>query len=272
MLASMAALTGTTIVNRGRDLLVGGAQLVFDTLLPPRCPVCPEMSDGDGRFCVGCFNALRFITAPLCPGCGVPFDHDRGPGARCAPCLAEPPPWAGARAAFVYAGPARDLVLGLKHGDRQHIARLMAPHMVRAAGGWLDAEAVLVPVPLHRWRLWRRGFNQSALLARALARLTDAEIAIDALERVKPTPSTKGMSRVDRQRNVRGAFRVTSKEAVRDRDVVLVDDVLTSGATASACTRLLLRAGARRVRVLTLARALRNEALNNRTSPALDGV
>lgn len=268
----MAVPAGIAIVERSFHWLAAGAKFAFDLLLPPRCPICPAASEGDGLFCASCFAALQFITAPRCPGCGVPFDHDRGPGTRCAPCLAEPPPWAEARAAFVYAGPARDLVLGLKHGDRQHLARLMAPHMVRAAADWLGPDTVLVPVPLHRWRLWHRGFNQAALIAQAVAKQSGADLTVDALERAKPTPSTKGMRRAERQRNVRGAFRMASREAVRGRDVVLVDDVLTSGATASACTKLLLRAGARRVRVLTLARALRNEGLNDRTSPALDGV
>lgn len=232
-------------------------QALLDLVLPPRCPGCRVIVAGDGRFCLSCWQALQFITAPMCAGCGTPFEHDRGTGALCGPCLAAAPRFTSARAALVYGGPARGVLLALKHGDRQHLAKMMAPHMARAGQGVLGPGAVLVPVPLHWQRLWRRGFNQSALLAQALARLTGVELAIDAVERVKPTATSAGMGRKARAANVRGAFRVRHRGLISGRSVVLVDDVLTTGATAEACARVLRRAGAREVHILTWARVVR---------------
>ncbi len=232
-------------------------QAIVDLVLPPRCPGCRAIVADDGRFCVTCWQQLQFITAPFCARCGTPFEHDMGAAAECGTCLAEPPRYTAARAALVYGGPARKVLLALKHGDRQHLARVMAPHMARAASTILTPDSLIVPVPLHRWRLWRRGFNQAALLAQAIAQLTGTAIAIDALQRVKPTPASKNMGRKARAANVRGAFRVPDRNRVAGRRIVLVDDVMTSGATADACARLLRRAGARDVHVLTFARAVR---------------
>jgi ComF family protein len=230
---------------------------VIDLILPPRCPGCRVIVAGDGQFCLECWQQLQFITSPLCARCGTPFEHDRGPGAECGQCLAVSPRYQTARAALVYGGPARKVLLALKYGDRQHLARVMAPHMARAAVGMLTKDVLLVPVPLHRWRLWWRGFNQAALLAQALAKSSGAELAIDALQRVKPTAISKNMGRAARARNVRGVFRVQDRNRIRGRCVVLVDDVLTTGATADACARVLRRAGALSVHVLTFARAVR---------------
>ncbi len=229
-----------------------------DLLLPPRCPACRQIVDNAGRFCLGCWTGLTFITAPLCAGCGAPFDIDRGPAARCGACLETPPRFAAARAALAYAGSARTVLLGFKHGDRQHLVDIMAPQLVRAGRDWFGPDTVLVPVPLHRWRLWKRGFNQAALLARAVSRRTGSPLAVDALVRVKPTQSSQGMGRRARADNVRGAFAVARPERIKDKEIILIDDVLTTGATAEACTTALLRAGARGVRVLTWARVARD--------------
>ena len=251
--------------------LLAPLRTVIDLVLPPRCPGCRVIVADDGRFCLDCWQQLRFITAPLCARCGAPFEHDLGPAAECGQCLAQPPRFTTARAALVYGGPARTVLLALKHGDRQHLARVMAPHMLRAAGEMLDPDVVLVPVPLHRGRLWRRGFNQAALLAQALARLSGAPVAVDALQRVKPTPTSQGMGRKARAANVRGAFRVADRDRIRGARVVLVDDVLTTGATADACARLLRRSGAREVHVLTFARVVREADLQQgRATPATD--
>jgi ComF family protein len=232
---------------------------LLDLVLPPRCPGCRTLVDGDGRYCLACWQQLQFITAPMCARCGTPFAHDLGPAAECGACLAEPPKFTTARSALVYGGPARATLLAFKHGDREHLAKIMAPHMARAAGTLLapQADSVIVPVPLHRWRLWRRGFNQAALLARALAKNSGAALAIDALERAKATPMSMGLGRKARAANVRGAFRVRRRDQVRGKRVILVDDVLTTGATAEACARVLRRAGAREVHVLTFARVVR---------------
>jgi ComF family protein len=232
-------------------------QALIDLVLPPRCPGCRAIVDVDARYCGDCWPQLQFITEPVCACCGLPFEVDRGPGALCGQCLAAPPRYTSARAALVYGGPARTVLLGLKHGDRQHLVTIMARQMLRAGADMLQPDVLLVPVPLHRWRLWRRGFNQSALLAQAIAAATRADLAIDALVRAKPTPPSVGMGRAARARNVRGVFRIKDRTQVRERTVILVDDVLTTGATADACARVLRRAGARAVHVLTFARVVR---------------
>ncbi len=230
----------------------------LDLVLPPRCMGCGEIVPDDGGFCAACWSSLAFITPPLCATCGDPFELPAAPGALCGACLAEPPRF-GARAVVAYDGAARDVVLGLKHADRDHLARAMARQLARAGGEWLDG-ALIVPVPLHRWRLWRRGYNQAALMARALAKVSNAELLVDGLERHRATPSSQGMNRKDRAANVRGAFRVTERRraAIKGRAVVLVDDVLTTGATANACARVLLRAGAHSVNLLAWARVVRS--------------
>ena len=242
------------VAARGRALVVAG----LDLLLPPRCPACRQIVENNGRFCLACWTGLTFITDPVCAGCGTPFDVDRGPNARCGACLETPPRFVAARAALAYAGSARTVLLGFKHGDRQHLVDVMAPQLVRAGRAWLQPGTVLVPVPLHRRRLWQRGFNQAALLARAVSRRTGATLAVDALVRVKPTASSQGMGRRARAENVRGAFAVARPEQVRDKEIVLIDDVFTTGATAEACTRALMRSGARDVRVLTWTRVVRD--------------
>ncbi|MBV8973054.1 MAG: ComF family protein, partial [Sphingomonadaceae bacterium] len=184
MVAAVPILAAAAGLRRlGNDAL--------DLLLPPRCPACRGIVDRQGRFCLDCWRGLEFITDPMCAGCGAPFDVARGPDARCGACLETPPRFTAARAALAYAGPARKVLLGFKHGDRQHLAGVMAPQMIRAGRGWLDEDSVLVPVPLHRGRLWRRGYNQAALLARAVARRSGATLAVDALVRVKPTRSSQ---------------------------------------------------------------------------------
>ena len=239
-------------------LLTAPVRSIIDLVLPPRCPACRVIVAGDGRFCIACWQQLEFITAPQCAVCGTPFAHDRGADAACGACLAEPPRFASARAALAYGGPARSVLLAMKHGDREHLAEVMAPHMLRVAGQMLTPGALLVPVPLHRWRLWRRGFNQAAVLARVLARLSGADLDVSALVRVRATRPSSGMGRKARADNVRGAFRVHDRTRIAGREVVLVDDVLTTGATAEACARHLRRAGARHVHVLTFARVVRD--------------
>jgi ComF family protein len=229
---------------------------IVDVVLPPRCPGCGEIVDGDDRFCAGCFGQLQALGPPQCACCGLPLPHEGDAAAMCGACLAEPPPFARARAPFAYGGPARQLVLALKHGRRLHLARMMARSMLRVAGVLPD-DAVIVPVPSHALRLWQRGFNQAAEIARQLARKSGRPLAVDALARIKPTPSTKGLGRRARQKNVQGAFRVVRPEQIRGRAVLLVDDVMTTGATVSACAAKLRKAGARQVVVLTYAHALR---------------
>jgi ComF family protein len=232
-----------------------------DVVLPPRCLACGEIVDADSSFCAPCWMTLAPVTAPFCEECGTPFEL-AGSGPRCGACIAEPPRYR-ARAAYAYEGAARDVVLALKHGDRLHLAPAMATALRRAAPQAIaDPDAVIVPVPLHRWRLWRRGYNQSAELARALAAATRLPLAVDALVRVRATKVSAGLSPKARRRNLAGAFRVppARRPLVANRPVVLVDDVYTTGATADACARALLRGGAKSVDLVAWARVVRPEA------------
>ena len=223
--------------------------------LPPRCPGCGEVVDADHRFCAPCWSRLTLIAPPWCAACNLPFEFDRGPDALCAACLAAPPAHDGVRAAVAYGPAARALALKLKYGGRTAYAATAARLMARLMPE--DAE-LLVPVPLHRWRIWGRGFNQAALIARELSRLGGVTAELDLLRRVKATPVLRGLGARGRARAVAGAFGVApgAREALKGRAVVLVDDVYTSGATADACVRVLKRAGAARVTLLCWARVL----------------
>lgn len=227
---------------------------VIDFALPPRCGGCAAPVEAQGRFCPTCWGELHFIAPPWCAGCHRPFEVTGEPDARCDDCLAFPQRHAGVSAAVAYGPVARRLALKLKYGGRIGAATTMAALMRRH----LPADAtVLVPVPLHRARLWRRGYNQAGLIARALAK-EGATFLPDALVRTRATPVLRGMDGRARRLAVRGAFAITpgGAVAVRGRHVALIDDIHTSGATTAACTDALLAAGAARVSVLCWARVL----------------
>ncbi|WP_448585895.1 double zinc ribbon domain-containing protein [Thermaurantiacus sp.] len=236
-----------------RALALSPLSAAIDLLMPPRCAACKAPVARANRFCPDCFAALPALAAPTCARCGVPLPPQAGGATECLACFRDPPPFDRAAAPFAYEGPARLAVLRLKNG-REELARLMAPFMLRTLE--LAPGALLVPVPLHRLRLFVRGYNQAERLAEELARLACARHLPDALLRVRATPSSRGLSRAQRVANVAGAFRVNPRHAaaIRGRPVVLVDDVLTTGATASACAGALKRAGASAVHVLTWAR------------------
>jgi len=233
---------------------MGVKQIFADTVslaLPPRCPGCGAVVRGDHNFCVACWDSLDLLGAPWCATCCAPFEIDRGPDAQCGACLAKPPAHAGARAAVAYGPVAKTVALRLKYGGRLAFAttaaRLMARHMPSDA-------TLLVPVPLHRWRLWGRGYNQAALIADALSITSGVAHDPLLLRRTKRTPALRGMNPRQRRDAVRAAF--TVERRIEERHVVLVDDVYTSGATADACTRALLKAGAGKVTILCWARVV----------------
>lgn len=241
-------------------LAVGRAML--DLLLPPRCPICEAPVDEPGRFCVVCFAKAAMIVPPCCVQCGVGFASAAAAGfaSRCWACLDQPPPWRFARAAFAYDEVSRKLVLPLKYGDRTENAVVLARHMVRAGRSLLDGCDLLVPVPLHRKRLFTRRYNQAALLAQAIGRLCGRPVLVDALVRLRHTATLVGQSPTERQKVVAGAIgiRPSRTAALRGLRIVLVDDVLTTGATAGACAGALLAAGVGTVDVLAAARAARD--------------
>ncbi|CAH2603630.1 Competence protein F [Rhodovastum atsumiense] len=239
-------------------LLARAGQATLDLLLPPHCLTCDAPILVSGGFCPDCFRQLGLIGAPCCQRCGVPFTDAGQGGAEslCPACRDHPPPWDRARAALRYDALARRVLLPFKHGDRTETAAALAPLMARAGGALLREAEVIVPVPLHRWRLLVRRYNQAALLARALSRLSGVPACLDALRRRHATPSLGDLGAAERAAVVEGVFTVRQRRLSRiaGRRVLLVDDVLTSGATCGACTRVLLASGAAGVDVLVAAR------------------
>ena len=231
---------------------------VVDLVFPPRCPLCGEGLAAQPGLCARCWSDLVIPGEPACALCQRPFADGQGTaGAVCAPCLAQPPRHDGIAAGTIYNDASRRLVLAFKHGSRLALAPFMA-RLIVARLPAMDGDWVVVPVPLHRWRLWRRGYNQAGLLAQEIARARGARLAVDLLRRRKPTPSLGGLGRKARARALTGAIAVDARQGacLRGAQVLLVDDVLTSGATTGACISALRRAGAERVVIACFARVL----------------
>ena len=234
---------------------------LLDALLPPTCLTCEARVGAQGGQCSTCFLRLAFVTAPLCDRCGVPFPH-AGAGVPhletlwCEACVAAPPAFVRARAALRYDAGAKELILPFKHRDRTELAAPLARHMARAGAHLLRDTDLLVPVPLHRWRLFRRRHNQAALLARLLSRLSGKRHAPMLLRRLRATAPLGELGARAREEVLEGAFGLApdAPARLRGQRILLIDDVLTSGATADACARILLAGGATSVAVLAAAR------------------
>jgi ComF family protein len=238
---------------------LGGA--VLDALLPPHCLTCDEPVAAQGTLCPTCWRGLHLLTPPFCTRCGVPFLHagqaaGQGAAALCPTCLAHPPAFAAARAALRYDEGAKRLLLPFKHGDRTDLAGPLAAQMARAGAALLQRAEVIAPVPLHWRRLLARRYNQAALLAQRLATMSGKPCIPDLLRRVRPTPPLGERGAAERAALLDGAFMLRPAAAPRiaGRRVLLVDDVMTSGATADGCALVLLAAGAAAVEVLAAAR------------------
>jgi ComF family protein len=242
------------LLAMGRSVLSAAIDIVY----PPHCVGCGIMTGSHRGLCPDCWSSLGFIEEPYCAVLGIPFSHEQGAGALSALAIAEPPDFDRLRAVALHTGVARSLVHALKYRDRLDLAPMMALWMARAGAAVIERADLILPVPLHRSRLFGRRFNQSAELARAIASRTELRYAPSALIRVKRTERQVGLGQRARQENVRGAFRVTEngKTLVFGQHVLLVDDVYTTGATVNACARALKRAGAAEVSVLTFAMAL----------------
>lgn len=250
-----AALARTGVVART------GLRAVADALLPPQCLACGARTIDHGALCAACWSGIEFISAPLCPRTGLPFAYDPGEGAFSAAALVTPPAYERARAVARFGEVTRALVHALKYRDRLDVAPMMGRWMARAGAELLAECDMVVPVPLHPTRRWWRRYNQAALLARELAAASGKTVDFATLARTRATPAQVGRNRDERRRNVARAFAVPEATHLRiaGRRVLLVDDVITTGATVEACARTCLAAGAAAVDVLVFARVVEAE-------------
>lgn len=231
---------------------------VLDMLVPPACPICRVPVAFDDGVCASCWQEIDFITGPLCRITGLPMPVDLGDETISPLARANPPPYFQARAAFAYRGSGAALIKRMKFGDRPELARLLAKLIWTRISDALPRHGLLVRVPLHRRRLMWRRFNQSAELCRALSALGGHSMALEAVARIRPTRRQIGLTRAGRKRNLRGAFAVpdNQKHKIKGRAIIIVDDVLTTGATVEAMARILRRAGSGPIYVVTAARVV----------------
>lgn len=244
-----------TRIGRFRGLAAAGLSRLADIVTPTLCLACHEPLATHDAICPACWTRIDFIRPPLCDRLGIPLPYDAGAATQSAQAIANPPVYGRARAVARYDGVMRDLVHDLKFHDRHDAVRLFGRWLAEAGGELIAGADVLVPVPLHRFKLLRRRFNQAAVLSAELSRRTGKPSAALALVRTRKTAPQIGLTAIQREQNVRGAFAVPERHraSIEGRRVLLVDDVITTGATISAATRALLGAGAAGVDVLALA-------------------
>jgi ComF family protein len=253
-------------LDGGRETTAGAELRTFagaalDVLLPPQCAVCGAQVESSGVLCPACWPEVDFLGPPQCAACGAPFPFDLGEGTLCGACSRERPPFDRARAVMAYGDVSRRVILAFKHGDRTDTAPALGRWLARAGGALVADADVIAPVPLHWSRLFQRRYNQAALLARYVARSVGKPVVMDALVRRRRTRAQGRMGPAERRRNLKGALKANSRRIgkIAGKRVLLIDDVFTTGATAAASARALLRAGAGAVDVLTLARVVRPE-------------
>lgn len=234
------------------------ASKLLDMVLPHTCGLCREVMNSGQSLCADCWGGLQFIARPHCDCCGLPFAFDLGPGALCAKCVEKRPSFTAARAALKYDDHSKQMILAFKHGDKIHLRGLLAKFLYQSGKDVLQGANLIAPVPLHWWRMVKRKYNQAALLSSEIANYSGLDHEAHLLLRKKRTVPHENMSRDEREKNVSKAFTVNPKyvDSVKGKIIVLVDDVMTSGATVNECAKTLLKQGVAEVRVLTLARVV----------------
>lgn len=228
-----------------------------DAVLPPRCLKCSGTVNGDGALCPGCWQQLNFLGNVCCACCGYPFDFDLGPNALCGACIEQPPIFDRARAALRYDDASRDLILSFKHADRTALSPIFASWLNRVGRELLADSDIIVPVPLHWSRLFLRRYNQAALLARNLSLLSGKPVWPRLLLRQRATKKQGHLGRSARRQNVAGAFTLHPRaQPLNGLRILLVDDVITTGATITNCAKTLRTGNAAKVNVLAIARVI----------------
>ncbi len=250
-------------------MALGSFSRLLSSVLPARCPITGDIVEVPGLVSASVWSRVNWVEQPYCMCCGIRFDVPVGPGEHCPACLTDPPAFDHARSVMTYDDISRDMILAFKHGDQTHLVATFTPWIARIADEFRRDTDVIMPVPLHRYRLLARRYNQAGLLAQGLARVwQDVPHDPFTLIRVKSTPSQGHMTRVQREENVAGAFTVRDPSRVKGKRILLVDDVYTTGATVEGCARVLKRAGAASVNVVTLARVMRDHIIDEkRTRP-----
>ncbi|OUR76515.1 hypothetical protein A9Q83_14185 [Alphaproteobacteria bacterium 46_93_T64] len=239
--------------------LGAGSKILLDTIFPALCPRCNEAVDEPGSLCADCWGQANFISPPTCFHCGYPFEYEVADDMLCGNCISNPPPFTRGLSVLHYDDVSRDMILAFKHADRTDRVPAFANWMSRTAAEILKDDVLIAPVPLHRKRLLKRRYNQSALLAQSIGNKTNRRVAVDLLLRSKDTSSQGGKNLKARFKNIRGAFSVNPvwQDTIKGEHILLIDDVYTTGATVSACASCLLRAGVRQIDILTLCRVVR---------------
>lgn len=239
-------------------MILSAIQSAVDFIVPPRCLLCHEIIGKTGHFCGPCWRQLNFISAPQCDICGLPFDSGSEEKMVCAPCLTQTPIYTQARSVLVYDSVSKKLLLPFKHGDATYLAPALGKQMALISYEILNKTDYITPVPLHWKRLFKRRYNQAALLAQHLAKFSHSSLILNLLNRHKNTQPQGHLSKRQREENVHKVFSVNPKYAtlLKGTTVTLVDDVLTSGATLNACAKALKHEGARDVYAITLARVV----------------
>jgi len=230
---------------------------IFDLLLPPRCAACQEIVLENKTLCAPCWADATFISAPFCDCCGLPFEIDVTKGALCLNCTKRPPPFSKSRTVFSYDDFSKGMILSFKHGDRCDLAPTFAAMMARSGADIIPSTDLIIPIPLHWRRLGMRKYNQAALLAHEISKITQIPSCPNSLQRIRHTQVQGHLSRMARQRNLQGAFQV--QKDISGKSILLIDDVLTTGATLINASKILLKSGASEVRCLSIARSLHNK-------------